>query len=118
MAKIATIDDYLDTLKEPLRQIGAELRRVIDAGLPRAQALMWHGHPTWKIDGTPIAFLKGYTSYVTFGLFRGQLLSDSSGRLEPGAREMASIKLRSVDELDRLLFIDWLHQARQLDGLS
>lgn len=114
MATIATIDAYLDTLPEPLREIGRTLRPVIDAGLPEAEGVVWHGHPVWKIGTTPVALLKAYTSYVTFGLFRGQLLADPSGRLEPGTREMASVKLRTVEEIDQSLFTGWLRQAQEL----
>ena len=39
--------------------------------------------------------------------------SDPSGRLEPGRRQMASVKLRIPDDVDETLFTDWLGQARQ-----
>jgi hypothetical protein len=42
-------------------------------------------------------------------------VDDPSGRLEAGARQMAGVKLRSVDDLDAELFTHWLRQARSLE---
>lgn len=45
MAKISTVDEYLESLAEPLRQIGAQLCPLVDAAFPDASGVMWHGHP-------------------------------------------------------------------------
>jgi hypothetical protein len=113
------ITDYLTGLDGTLREIGEKLRPVIDAALPGERGAMWHGHPTWSLgDGpgkNPLCLVKAYGSYVTFGLWRGQELVDSSGRLIAGARQMASVKLRTVDDIDPALFTDWLRQACDLE---
>lgn len=57
-----------------------------------------------------------YSSYVTFGLWLGQEITDRSGCLTPGARKMASIRLSSTADVDAALFTDWLRQARTLEG--
>ncbi|GEM_PF-1268482 len=116
MGKIETIEGYLDTLAPALQQIGSQLRTVLDEGLPDATGSMWHGHPVWKAGATPVAGFKAYPSYLTFMLWRGQQLVDGSGRLEPGSATMASVKLRTMDELDRSLFADWLRQAHVLQA--
>ncbi|GAB2941002.1 hypothetical protein GCM10027280_31810 [Micromonospora polyrhachis] len=114
-----TVTDYLTGLDAPLREIGETLRPVIDTALPGAIGAMWHGHPVWglgdKPGKDPICLLKAYKSHLTFGLWRGQQVADSSGRLVPGAREMASVKLHTVDEIDAALFADWLRQAQKLE---
>lgn len=114
------IDTYLSGLDAALREIGEQARPVIDAALPDAGSAMWHGHPVWGLGEVPgrrpICLLKAYTSYVTFGLWRGQEITDRSGRLEPGARQMASVKLRSLADIDAALFADWLCQARALEA--
>ena len=111
MGKIATVDAYVESLAEPLAGIARTMRTIIDAGLPQAEGKMWHGSPVWIIDKTPVALIKAYPAYVTFALFRGQILIDSSGRLEKGSGEMASVKLRAAGEIDAPLFADWLRQA-------
>ncbi|MEV0730655.1 DUF1801 domain-containing protein [Polymorphospora sp. NPDC050346] len=116
----AMITDYLTSLDAPLREVGEKLRPVIEAALPDATGAMWHGHPVWgagdKPGKNPICLVKAYSSYVTFGLWRGQEITDASGRLVAGARQMASVKVRTVDEIDPALFADWLRQARDLEA--
>ena len=105
-----TVDDYIEALPEPLRGAAAEARGVIDAEL--GEGVIWHGHPVWKIGTTPVALLKAYTTFVTFGLFQGQLVDDPSGRLVPAARRMASVRLRAAAEVDEALFTAWLRDAQ------
>lgn len=38
-----TVDGYLEALSEPMQRIGKELRSLVDAGLPDADGVMWHG---------------------------------------------------------------------------
>jgi hypothetical protein len=109
---MADVEDYLAALPEPLREIAERVRRVNDAEL--GEGRMWHGHPVWMIGATPVALIKAYTLYVTFGLFQGRAIDDESGRLEPGSREMASVRLRRVDDVDGPLFASWLRQANAL----
>ncbi|MEU5565771.1 MULTISPECIES: DUF1801 domain-containing protein [Micromonospora] len=114
-----TIDQYLTDLEPPLREVGEKLRAVIDAALPDATAGMWHGHPVWglgdKPGQRPVGLVKAYGTYVTFGLWRGQEVDDPSGRLAPGARRMASVRLRTVADVDPTLFTGWLGRARELE---
>ncbi|MGX7675605.1 DUF1801 domain-containing protein [Plantactinospora sp. DSM 117369] len=113
------ITDYLRGLDAPLRAIGEKLRPIVDAALPEATSGMWHGHPTWSLGGRPgqqpVCLVKAYRSYVTFGLWRGQEVADPGGRLVPGARRMAAVKLHAVDEIDPALFTGWLHRAAALE---
>lgn len=59
--------------------------------------------------------IKAYPSYVEFGLWRGQEITDPAGLLQPGARQMASVRLTSAEEVDTGLFTTWLTQARALE---
>ncbi|WP_242676375.1 DUF1801 domain-containing protein [Streptosporangium minutum] len=92
MAKFATVRDYLASLPESQREITGELLPLIEAALPGAGAV-WQGHPVWSLGPapgrTPVCYVKAYSAYVTFGFWRGQEIADPSGRLEPGARQMA-----------------------------
>ncbi|MFE9694942.1 DUF1801 domain-containing protein [Micromonospora sp. NPDC005806] len=113
------VSTYLSGLDGPLRETGEKLRTVIDAALPEATGVMWHGHPVWGLGDrpgrTPICLVKAYPSYLTFGLWRGQDVDDETGRLAAGARRMASVKLRTVDEIDPELFTGWLRRAYDLE---
>jgi hypothetical protein len=111
MAKPATIAEYVATIDRPLREVADAVRAVVDAELPEAEGVVWHGHPVWRVGGEPAVLLKAHPNHVTFGFWRGQALADPSGRLEPGTGEMASVKLRALEEVDRERFADWLRQV-------
>jgi hypothetical protein len=118
--KTTSINDYLAGLATPLLKTAEAVRPVIDGILADATGVMWHGHPVWGLGDAPgrrpICLLKAHTSYVTFGLWRGQEITDRSDRLIPGARQMASVRLSTTADIDEPLFIDWLRQARALEG--
>jgi len=120
MTKPTTIDEYLAALPEPLREVGAKARDLVDVALPDVGSALWHGHPTWSAGAAPgkapVCFLKAYTSYVTFGFWRGRAVDDPSGRFAPGAREKASVKLYGLADVDAVLFTGWLHQALALEA--
>ncbi len=121
MAKFATVDAYLSALPAAQRELADELLPLIEAALPGAGAL-WHGHPVWSAGGAPgkapICFLKGYSTYLTFGFWRGAEITERSERLEAGARAMAAVKLRTPADLDADLFAGWLRQARDLEATA
>ncbi|WP_219419092.1 DUF1801 domain-containing protein [Pseudonocardia nigra] len=114
----ATVQDHLSALPEAQRRITDTLLPLIDQALPGAGGV-WHGHPVWSLGAapgkSPVCYVKAYSAHVTFGFWKGRALSDPSGRLEGGAREMAAVKLRSPDDVDADLFADWLRQARDLE---
>ncbi|GIJ09732.1 DUF1801 domain-containing protein [Micromonospora andamanensis] len=117
--KAASINDYLAGLDGSLRETAEALRPAIDGALADATGVMWHGHPVWGLGEAPgrrpICLLKAYPSYLTFGLWRGQEISDRSDRLIPGARQMASVRLSALTDIDEPLVVDWLRQARALE---
>lgn len=113
------ITEYLAGLQSPLREVGEELRRIIEAAIPAAHSAMFHGHPVWslteKTGQHPICLVKAYKNHVTFGLWRGRRLADESGRLVAGAREMSSVKLHRGEDVDAKLFTGWLTDAYDLE---
>lgn len=117
MHRYETVEQYVSAQPQPLCDIGHRLLELIDAGLPGAEATLWHGHPTWKLGAAPVCLLKAYTRHMTLGFWHGTALSDPSGRLRPsGARQMASVKLRRLADVDPERFGGWLRQAHELAG--
>jgi hypothetical protein len=118
MPKFATVEEYFASLPAALRPIAERLQPIVDAELPGAGAV-WHGHATWSLGEapgkSPVCLAKAYSSHLTFSFWKGQAIDDPSGRLEAGARQMAGVKLRSVDDLDAKLFTRWLRQAKTLE---
>ncbi|TFC09909.1 DUF1801 domain-containing protein [Cryobacterium algoritolerans] len=115
MPSPTTVEEYLDALPKDLAVIGRTLQAQFDEALPRADGQMWHGHPVWLAAKTPVAGFKAYPAYVTLLLWRGQDITDPSGRLEAaGSGKLCSVKLRSRSDLDLPLQADWLRQVREL----
>jgi len=116
VAKILTIGEYVESMSETLRPVGEKLTQVLDGSLPEADGFIWHGHPVWMVGDSPIAAFKAHSAHVTFMIWKGQLLTDRSGLLQPaGSSEMANLKVSSVDEVDENVFANWLHQAQDLE---
>ena len=116
MAKILTIDEYVESMSETLRPVGEKLTQVLDGSLPEADGFIWHGHPVWMIGDSPIAAFKAHATHVTFMIWKGQLLTDRSGLLQPaGSSDMANLKVSSIDEVDENVYANWLHQAQDLE---
>ncbi|WP_030269218.1 DUF1801 domain-containing protein [Streptomyces sp. NRRL B-24484] len=113
-----TVTQYLDSVPAAQREIADLLLPLVEAALPGAGAV-WHGHPVWSLGAAPgkapVCFLKSYGSHLAFGFWRGQEIADPSGRLAPGSRAMASVKLRTAADVDTALFADWLDRARDLE---
>ncbi|MCB5165652.1 DUF1801 domain-containing protein [Streptomyces bambusae] len=120
MGKFAPIEEYVAGLADhPLREVVEKLVPVINAALPEASTGVYHQAPTWSVGDAlgkgNVTYVRAFGKYVTFGFWKGQELTDPSGRMQPGAREMGQVKLTSVDEIDPELFTGWLHQARDLE---
>ena len=115
MATYATVDDYIESLAEPLRTVAEETRAVIDKNLEGAESAIKWAHPTWSLGKKPVCYLKAASKHVTFGFWHGASIDDRSGRLETSGRIMAHTKLRTPDDVDAEVFADWLKQARAIE---
>ncbi len=104
------IDDYLDSLAEPARGIAAQLRSLVDAALPDADAKLWHGHPVWMAGRKPLAGFKAYTAHVTFMIWHGRPIAGDTARLESGPH-MATVKVRTAADIDPTAFAGWIRAA-------
>jgi hypothetical protein len=106
------VTDYVTALPAPMREVAARLVALVDAELPGAERVVWHGHPVWRLGGEPAVLVKAYSTHVTLGFWRGQAI-DSGGVLRPsGAGELASVKV--TGEIDRAAAAGWLRQAAGL----
>lgn len=116
--KPTNIDEYVAASAEPLASVVGLLREKFDLGLPETSTELWHGHPVWLEDELPVAGFKAYPTFVTVLFWRGQAITDDSGKLNAsGSAEMSELKLRGVDDFDAALFDGWLEQVRELEAV-
>ncbi len=106
MGKNATVDEYIESLAEPLREIATQLCPLMDKEFPKATGKMWHGHPVWMDGKNPVAGFKAHTSYVTYMIWRGQEHAEAAV-----SRDMVSSKLSSVADIEGVQAADWLREA-------
>lgn len=110
MPKHLDIDGYLDSLADPVRALGDELRTLLDDALPGATGVVWHGHPVWMDGKVPLAGFNAYSAYVTFMIWNANQIADPTGRLQFG-KHMATVKVRAASEIDPEMFRSWLRAA-------
>jgi hypothetical protein len=111
MSSNTAVADYLTALQPPMREVAERLVALVDAELPRAEGVLWHGHPVWRLGGEPAVLVKAYPKHVTLGFWRGQSIA-SDGALTPGTREMASVKVGGAVDPEQAA--GWLRQAAGL----
>jgi hypothetical protein len=80
---------------------------------PKASVAIKWGQPVIEENG-PVAFIKVAKQHVTFGFWRGALLTDATGVLEGGDR-MKHVKIRSEDAFDERTLSTLLRQAIALN---
>jgi hypothetical protein len=114
--RAATVDEYIAALPDPLRDVAAAARAVVDERLDDATSAIKWAHPTWSVGTEPVCYLKAASRHVTFGFWRGAAIDDPSGRLVTSGEVMAHAKLRAAADVDADLFGTWLRQARALVG--
>jgi hypothetical protein len=110
--KYTSVDAYIGALPNALREAAICTRNVLDASFrPGAAGIRW-AHPTWSIGKEPVCYLKmASPKHLTFGFWKGASIDDPSGRLETSGQVMAHTKLRGVEDVDSVLFRDWIEQA-------
>ncbi len=99
---INTSDKHKDTL-EALRQL------VHDAVAGVTEEFKW-GRPVFRAD-KDFAYLKTAKAYVTLGFFKFDKLNDPNGLLEGTGKDMRHIKIKSEQDIDRGLLMEWLKAA-------
>jgi len=60
------IDDYLDTLEEPIRATLSQLRDTIVAIVPDAEQCISYGMPAFKVRGKTIAGFAAFKNHLSY----------------------------------------------------
>lgn len=107
----AEVDAYVVTkVPAPLREIAAEARDLLRAGIPGAtEAIKWN-HPVWERDGF-VAILRAAKAYVTVGFVLGPDYSDPHGLLEGTSATMRHVKLTALTDQERAALRDYTAAA-------
>lgn len=66
MEKFDTVDKYIDSFPENVKEVLMELRRRIKKLSPEAIETMSYGMPGYKLNGKPLVYFAGWKEHVGF----------------------------------------------------
>ena len=88
-----------------------QLRAEIDKALPKATSKLWHGHPVWFIDDTPVTgFNITAKKGVSLLFWSGQLFEEPL-LIALGKINAAQIQYNDVSEIDAKALRRWLKKC-------
>ncbi len=61
-----TLDQYIETFPEPVREVLQALRKTIQKMAPKAVETMSYGMPAYKINGKPLVYFAAYKNHIGF----------------------------------------------------
>ena len=112
--RAASVATYVDALPPEQAAIGRRLDAIAVAEVGAPGSIKW-GQPVWEAGG-PVAYLRGASRHVTFGLWRGADLTDPEGRLAGQGTRMRHLRFASLAELDEALVRRLLREAVALNA--
>ena len=108
---VRNVEEFFDSLEEPLATSARELRGLIHEGVPNASESIKWGMPVYETDRLICAIRPG-NGYVALQFYAsGTSLHDPDGLLEGSGRKMRHVKIRSKRDIKKKLFRSWLEQA-------
>ena len=105
---------YDAALASPHREVCELLAREIDAGLEGAANKVWHGHPVWFLDDTPIVGYSLEKKGVRLMFWSGADFDEPALDVRGGKFRDASVSYREAGEVDVAALRRWLGKARDI----
>jgi hypothetical protein len=107
------ITAYNNKQSKEWKPICVELAKQIDAGLPKAENKVWHGHPVWFLDGNPVAGYAVRKDSVQLLFWSGQSF-DEPGLKPEGSFKAAEARFTSKNEIKSTVLKRWLRKAKTI----
>lgn len=112
--KPTTITAFHEAQTPADRAICDVLRCAIGAGLPEAEAKVWHAHPVWFLVGNPIVGYSKLKGCIRLMFWSGADFNEPG--LTPGTGKFrdASVRYTDVGEVDLGDLARWLEKGRAI----
>lgn len=110
----STVDDYVSALKGWQKEVAQKLRLIVREAAPEAEEAIKWGQPVYSFGG-PLAYFKAFKNAVNFGFWRGAEMEDPQGVLVGSGEKMRHVKISSVEEVDKEVLTDFIHQGLELN---
>lgn len=116
-ARVGTFEDLLEMTADPLRPVAVALRDAILRLHPEVSEVVRLGDraatygvgPRKMVDG--YAYIMPHAGWVNLGFYRGASLADPEGLLEGTGAAMRHVKVRSLQDVERVEVRDLLTAA-------
>ncbi|MFN7918516.1 MAG: DUF1801 domain-containing protein [Bryobacteraceae bacterium] len=87
-----TIDDYIATQPEAIRELLHEVRRAIREALPEAEESISYGMPTYKIDGRAVIYFAGWKKHYSIYPISAEAAKALAKQLAPFEVEKGTVR--------------------------
>jgi uncharacterized protein YdhG (YjbR/CyaY superfamily) len=87
MIRVKTVDEYIDSFPDDVKEILTKIRQTIRKEAPGAVEEISYGMPGYKLSGKPLVYFAGYNKHIGFYAtpsghdeFSGELSKYKQGR--------------------------------------
>ena len=103
-----------------VQELARAIRKVIYEELPDAQESFYGGRHAMALNRTSaeVCWIQPLNERCNLYLLRGTELTDDSGLLEGTSKRNRHVKIRSIDQLDRLPIREWLQESVALNNAA
>lgn len=107
------ITAYNKVQEKSWKGICTTLAKEIDAGLPKAESKVWHGHPVWFLDGNPVVGYAARKASVQLLFWSGQSFEEA-GLSPEGSFKAAEKRYTTKEEVQVKDLKRWLKKAKTI----
>jgi hypothetical protein len=107
------VDEYVDLLTTPHKEIAWRLREIVLIRYPRLREdIKWHV-PVYSLGTIPIVSIEGFKAHVNLKFFKGARLQHRAGILEGTGKGVRHVKFRSTEDVDEAKIRGLIDEALQ-----
>lgn len=105
---------YNNSQSTEYKKICNLLAKEIDSNLPKAENKIWHAHPVWFLEGSPIVGYSKVKAGIRLMFWSG--VSFEEENLQPGSGKFkdASITFISKEEINTKDLKRWLKKSKEI----
>ena len=108
---VASVDEYVDLLGDPQKEVAALLRRIVRTHYPQLREdVKWHV-PVYSLGTAPIVSIEGFKAHINLKFFKGAGLRDSAGILKGTGKGVRHVKFRSPEDVTETKIRPLIDQA-------
>lgn len=108
-----TVDEYIDKLDSPMKEISIELQKIVMACPSDLKEGMKWNVPTYTANRN-ICSIMAHKKHVNFQIFQGAHIK-GAGKLEGTGKDMRHLKFSRLDAVNQSDVGEYLKQAVELD---